>query len=128
MSLNLKRKNNFQKSKSSNDLITTNLNLNDLFNGKGNVINDELDKYYIDHCIKLSRESRFQKSKETERNKLFKRCRICRNVKNNENLILCTVCKDAFHFKCLDEDERDGETEKSLRKCYECKRCIKSEE
>ena len=128
MSLNLKRKNNFQKSKSSNDLITTNLNLNDLFNGKGNVINDELDKYYIDHCIKLSRESRFQKSKETERNKLFKRCRICRNFKNNENLILCTVCKDAFHFKCLDEDERDGETEKSLRKCYECKRCIKSEE
>jgi hypothetical protein len=128
MSLNIKRKNNFQKSKSSNELITSNLNLNDLFNGKGNIINDELDKYYINHCIKLSGESRFQKSKETERNKLFKRCRICRNFKNNENLIFCSVCKDAFHFHCLDEDEKESETEKSLRKCYECKRCIKSEE
>jgi len=128
MSLNIKRKNNFQKSKSSNELISTNLNLNDLFSGKGNLINDELDKDYINHCIKLSRESRFQKSKETERNKLLKRCRICRNCKNNENLIFCSICKDAFHYKCLDKDEKDSETEKSLKKYYECKRCIKTEE
>ena len=126
MSLNIKRKNNFQKSKSSNELIST--NLNDLFSGKGNLINDELDKDYINHCIKLSRESRFQKSKETERNKLLKRCRICRNCKNNENLIFCSICKDAFHYKCLDKDEKDSETEKSLKKYYECKRCIKTEE
>ena len=128
MSLSLKMKSNFQRCKSKNDLSSSNLNLNDLFNGKGYTINDDLDKDYINHCIKLSCESRFQKSKETERNKLFKRCRICRNFKNNENLIFCSICNDAFHYKCLDKDERDSETEKSLKKYYECKRCIKSEE
>ena len=128
MSLNLKRKNNIQKSKSNIDLTSSNVNLNDLFNGKGYIINDELDKDYINHCIKQSCKSKFIKSKETERNKLFKRCRICRNIKKKENLIFCSICNDAFHFKCLDKDERVSETEKSLKKYYECKRCIKSEE
>ena len=128
MSLNLKRTNNFYRHKSKVDLSSSNLNLNDLFNGKGYTINDDLDKDYINHCIKLSCESRYQKSKETERNKLFKRCRICRNFKNNENLIFCTICNDAFHYKCLDKDEKESESEKSLKKYYECKRCIKSEE
>ena len=128
MSLNIERKNNFKRHKSKKDLLSSNLNLNDLFNGKGYIINDDLDKDYINHCIKLSCESRFQKSKETERNKLFKRCRICRNFKNNENLIFCTICNDAFHYRCLDKDEKVSETEKSLKKYYECKRCIKSEE
>ena len=83
MSLNFIRINNFHRHKSKVDLSSSNINLNDLFNGKGYAINDDLDKDYINHCIKLSYESRYQKSKETERNKLFKRCRICRNFKNN---------------------------------------------
>ena len=128
MSLNIERKNNFQRCKSKKGLLSQNLTLNDLFNGKGYIINDDLDKDYINHCIKISSESRFQKSKETERNKLFKRCLICRNFKNNENLIFCSICNDAFHYKCLDKDEKNFETEKELKKYYECKRCIKSGE
>ena len=127
MSLNIKSKNNFERCKSQKDVKSSNINLYDLFNGNGYIIND-LDKDYIDHCIKLSCESRFQKSKETERNKLFKRCIICRNFKDNEKLIFCSICNDAFHYKCLDQDEKELETEKELRKYYECKRCIKSEE
>jgi len=108
---------------------TSNFNLTDLFNGKEYIINDELDKDYIKRCIKLSCESRFQKSKETERNKLFKRCRICRDFKNNENLIYCIVCKDAFHYNCIVEsDKKINITEKALKKNYECQRCKKSEE
>ena len=122
------RKNIIQKSKSFIDISTSKDNLCDLFNGKGNLINDPLDKDYIKHCIQLSSESRFQKSKESERNRLFKRCRICRDIKCNQSLIFCGVCNDAFHYKCLDKDERESETEKSLKKLYECKRCIKSEE
>ena len=128
MSLNFKGKNNLQKSKSEIDISSSKVNLNDLFNGKGYIINDKLDKDYINHCIKLSSESKFQRSKETERNKLFKRCKICRDIKNNEKLIFCSVCNDAFHYKCLDPEEKKSETEKSLRQYYECKRCIKSEE
>jgi hypothetical protein len=117
------------RSKSTFELPISNYTISDLFNGKGNLINDELDKDYIKKCIKLSCESRFQKSKETERNKLFKRCRICRDFKNNENLIYCNVCKDAFHYKCIiEKDRKCNITEKSLKKNYECKRCIKSEE
>ena len=128
MSLNF-RKRKLNKSKSTLNITTSNLNLIDLFNGKGCVINDELDKDYIKKCIKLSCESRFQKSKETERNQLFKRCRICRDFRNNENLIFCTVCKDAFHYKCIvDLDKKNNITEKQLKKNYECQRCIKSEE
>ena len=128
MSLNF-RKGKLNKSKSTLDITNTNLTLIDLFNGKGCVINDELDKDYIKKCIKLSCESRFQKSKETERNQLFKRCRICRDFKNSENLIYCTVCKDAFHYKCIiDLDKKNNITEKQLKKNYECQRCIKSEE
>ena len=120
MSLNF-RKGKLNKSKSTLDITNTNLTLIDLFNGKGCVINDELDKDYIKKCIKLSCESRFQKSKETERNQLFKRCRICRDFKNSENLIYCTVCKDAFHYKCIiDLDKKNNITEKQLKKNYEC--------
>ena len=123
------RKRKLNRSKSTLDLATPNITFDDLFKGKGYEINDELDKYYIKRCIKLSCESRFQKSKETERNKLFKRCRICRDFKNNENLIYCNVCKDAFHYKCiLDLDKKYNITEKQLKKNYECKRCLKSEE
>ena len=100
MSLNFRRR-KLNRSKSTLDIPTSNFNLTDLFNGKEYIINDELDKDYIKRCIKLSCESRFQKSKETERNKLFKRCRICRDFKNNENLIYCIVCKDAFHYNCI---------------------------
>ena len=128
MSLKQKRTNNFQRSKSKKHIFSSSVNLYDLFNGKGYAINDNRDKDYINHCIKLSGESRFLKSNETERNKLLKRCRICRDFKNNENLIYCSICNDAFHYKCLDKDETDSETEKSLKKYYECKRCIKSEE
>ena len=127
MSLNIKGKHNFERAKSTKDIISSKINLNDLFNGNGYIIND-LDKDYIKHCIKLSSESRFQKSKEVERNKLFKRCRICRNFKDNEKLIFCSICNDAFHYKCLDKDEKEQETEKELKKYYECKRCIKTEE
>jgi len=126
MSLNFRRR-KFPRSKSTLDLSSSNLNLNDLFNGRGYIINDKLDKDYIQHCIKLSCESRFQKSKETERNKLFKRCRICRNFNNKENLIYCVVCRDAFHYKCLNNDEKTS-SEKALKNHYECKRCLKSEE
>ena len=128
MSLNFKKR-KLNKSKSTLDISTSNYTLTDLFNGKGLIINDELDKNYIKRCIKLSCESRFQKSKETERNQLFKRCRICRDFNNNGNLIFCTVCKDAFHYKCIIEnDKKINITEKALKKNYECKRCIKSEE
>ena len=117
------------RSKSTFELAKSNTNISDLFNGKGYLINDELDKDYIKRCIKLSCESKFQKSKETERNKLFKRCRICRDFKDNNNLIYCTVCKDAFHYKCiLARDKKYNITEKTLKKNYECSRCIKSEE
>ena len=105
---------------------TSNFNLTDLFNGKECIINDELDKDYIKRCIKLSCESRFQKSKETERNKLLKRCRICRDFKKNDNLIYCIVCKDAFHYNCIVEsDKKINITEKALKKNYECQRCKK---
>ena len=128
MSLNFKKR-KLNKSKSTLDISSSNYTLTDLFNGKGLLINDELDKNYIKRCIKLSCESRFQKSKETERNQLFKRCRICRDFNNNSNLIFCTVCKDAFHYKCIIEnDKKMNITEKALKKNYECKRCIKSEE
>ena len=124
MSLNIKNRPNLERSKSQ---ISSKINLNDLFNGNGYIIND-LDKDYINHCIKLSNETRFKNSKETERNKLFKRCRICKNFKDNEKLIFCSICNDGFHYKCLDKDEKDLETEKTLKKYYECKRCIKSGE
>ena len=124
MELHPKRKNSSQSKK---NILSSNLSLDDLFNGKGYAIND-VDKDYINHCIKISGESKFLKSKETERNKLFKRRRICRDFKNNNNLIFCSICNDAFHYECLDSDETDSETEKSLKKYYECKRCIKSEE
>ena len=128
MSLNFRRR-KLNRSKSTLDMPTSNFNLTDLFNGKEYIINDELDKDYIKRCIKLSCESRFQKSKETERNKLFKRCRICRDFKNNENLIYCIVCKDAFHYNCIIEsDKKINITEKALKKNYECQRCKKSEE
>ena len=128
MSLNFRRR-KLNRSKSTLDIPTSNFNLTDLFNGKEYIINDELDKDYIKRCIKLSCESRFQKSKETERNKLFKRCRICRDFKNNENLIYCIVCKDAFHYNCIVEsDKKINITEKALKKNYECQRCKKSEE
>ena len=123
------RKRKLNKSKSTLDLTTSNFNFNDLYNGKGYIIDDELDKYYIQRCIKLSCEAKFQKSKETERNQLFKRCRICRDFKNNENMIYCNVCKDAFHYKCIiNTDKKNNITEKQLKKKYECKRCIKCEE
>ena len=128
MSLNF-RKRKLNRSKSTLDLPTSNLTLTDLFNGKGYIINDELDKNYIKKCIKLSNESRFQKSKETERNQLFKRCRMCRDFNNNEKLIFCTVCKDAFHYKCIKGlDKKNNITERQLKKNYECQRCLKSEE
>ena len=128
MSLNF-RKRKLNRSKSTLDLPTSNLTLTDLFNGKGCIINDELDNDYIKKCIKLSCESRFQKSKETERNQLLKRCRICRDFKSNENLIYCSVCKDAFHYKCIiGFDKKNNITEKQLKKNYECQRCLKSEQ
>ena len=126
MSLNFQNR-KFPRSKSTLDISSSNINLNDLFNGKGYIINDKLDKDYIKHCIKLSYGSRFQNSKETERNKLFKRCRVCRDFNNNENLIFCSVCRDAFHYKCLHKTEKNT-SEKSLKKNYECQRCLKSEE
>ena len=123
------QKRKIPRSKSTIDLPKSNSTISDLFNGKGYLINDQLDKDYIKRCIKLSCESRFQKSKETERNKLFKRCRICRDFKDNNNLIYCTVCKDAFHYKCiLERDKKYNITEKTLKKNYECTRCIKGEE
>ena len=123
------QKRKLPRSKSTIELQKTNANISDIFNGKGYLINDELDKDYIKRCIKLSCESKFQKSKETERNKLFKRCRICRDFKDNNNLIYCTVCKDAFHYKCiLKRDKKYNITEKKLKKNYECPRCMKSEE
>ena len=125
MSLNFQKR-KFPRSKSTLDISSSNFNLNDLFSGKGYIINDKLDKDYIQHCIKLSCESKFQKSKETERNKLFKRCRICRNFNNNEKLIYCVVCRDAFHYKCLNKDEKSY-SEKFLKNHYECQRCIKIE-
>ena len=100
------QKRKIPRSKSTIDLPKSNSTISDLFNGKGYLINDQLDKDYIKRCIKLSCESRFQKSKETERNKLFKRCRICRDFKDNNNLIYCTVCKDAFHYKCILERDK----------------------
>ena len=73
MSLNIERKNNFQRCKSKKGLLSQNITLNDLLNGKGYIIKDDMDKDYINHCIKICSESRFQKSKEKERNKLYKR-------------------------------------------------------
>ena len=43
-------------------------------------------------------------------------------------MIFCSICNDAFHYKCLDKEERSSESEKELKKYYVCKRCIKSEE
>ena len=102
-----------------------NYSLTDLFNGNKNKIEDELDREYISHCIQLSCEKKFKKSKETERNKLFKRCKICRNFKSSENLIYCTVCNDAYHFKCLNIK---NVTEKIYKRNFKCHRCLNQEE
>ena len=98
--------------------------LTDLFNGNKNKIEDELDREYISHCIQLSCEKKFKKSKETERNKLFKRCKICRNFKSSENLIYCTVCNDAYHFKCL---KIKNVVEKIYKQNFKCQRCRNQE-
>ena len=51
------QKRKIPRSKSTIDLPKSNSTISDLFNGKGYLINDQLDKDYIKRCIKLSCES-----------------------------------------------------------------------
>jgi len=66
--------------------------------------NGNSEKEYIEYCLPLSNTKNFLKLTDAERNKLFKRCLICKNFKKR-NL-------DAFHPEWV-----------KIKKWERCERC-----
>ena len=60
-----------------------------------------LDKEYIEHCIKLSHDKKYMKSGEKEKNIMLKRCKICKDFKNEKCILYCIYCQDAYHSYCV---------------------------
>ena len=89
---------NKKKAKSSKKL-GNNLSTNDFLKRKKS--KEELNKEYIQHCIKISHEKKFIQSGEKEKNKMLKRCKFCKDFKNENLILFCIYCQDAYHSYCL---------------------------
>ena len=89
---------NKKKAKSSKKL-GNNLSTNDFLKRKKS--KEELNKEYIEHCIKISHEKKFIQSGEKEKNKMLKRCKFCKDFKNENLILFCIYCQDAYHSYCL---------------------------
>ena len=61
----------------------------------------DLDTEYINHCIKVSHNPKYIRSKEKDRNNMLKRCMECKDFINEHNLLYCMYCQDAYHSYCL---------------------------
>ncbi len=116
MSKNLTKK----RAKSSNK-VKFNLSSNDIFQKKSK---EELNKEYIKHCIKISHEKKYIKSGEKEKNKMLKRCKKCNDFKNENLILFCIYCQDAYHSYCL-----NPKIEKipKNKECIKCPRCLEEE-
>ncbi len=110
-----------KRAKSSNK-VKFNLSSNDIFQSEKS--KEELNKEYIKHCIKISHEKKYIKSGEKEKNKMLKRCKKCKDFKNENLILFCIYCQDAYHSYCL-----NPKIEKipKNKECIKCPRCLEEE-
>ena len=83
-----------------------------------------LDKEYIEHCIKLSHDKKYMKSGEKEKNIMLKRCKICKDFKNEKCILYCIYCQDAYHSYCVKSKLKNFPKN---RECIICPRCKEEE-
>ena len=103
LNINLKSSNSFPKSKKSKA---------------------QLDKEYIEYCVKLSHDKKYIKSGEKDKNKMLKRCKICNDFKNGKYILFCIYCQDAYHSYCINSKRKNIPKN---RECIKCPRCKEEE-
>lgn len=80
---------------------------------------EELDELYITHCIDLKNTLKFEKSKEKDRNRMLKRCEICKDFINKKMFVYCCYCQDAYHRYCVTSSINNGDNNFMCTKCVE---------
>jgi hypothetical protein len=85
---------------------------------------DKIAKTYEEYVRKVSEEydkkiHKFNnKSLEKQKYIDLKKCEICEGFKERENLVICNLCEDAYHKKCLQKTK--------LNPNFICKNCDKT--
>jgi len=105
-------------SRLNNNLKSNNSNL------KNKKSKAQLDREYIEYCVKLSHDKKYIKSGEKEKNKMLKRCKICNDFKNGKYILFCIYCQDAYHSYCINSKRK---TIPKNRECIKCPRCKEEE-
>lgn len=80
---------------------------------------EELDELYISHCIDLKNTFKLAKSKEKDRNKILKRCEVCKDFINKNKYIYCHYCQDAYHSYCCTQSSIQLNAD-----CFMCAKCV----
>ena len=110
-----------KRAKSSNK-VKFNLSSNIIFQSEKS--KEELNKEYIKHCIKISHDKKYIKSGEKEKNKMLKRCKKCNDFKNENLILFCIYCQDAYHSYCVKSKLKNFPKN---RECIICPRCKEEE-
>ena len=71
---------------------------------------------YCNYCLNVIQNKKLSKKSEKEKNRLLKRCKICKGFENRKNIIFCYLCQDAYHLSCVDIKEIKNNS-------YVCDRC-----
>ena len=80
----------------------------------------QLNKEYIEYCVNLSHDKKYIKLRETEKNRMLKRCKICKDFKNEKYFLFCIYCQDAYHSYCINSKRKNIPKN---RECIICPRC-----
>lgn len=82
---------------------------------------EELDEDYIAHCVRITKDPKFKKSKEKYRNQMLKRCQECSDFINSERMLYCIYCQDAYHSYCLNPPYKKIPANRECIVCPKCK-------
>lgn len=83
---------------------------------------EQLDKDYIEYCVKINKERKFKKSKEKDRATMLKRCQSCLDFNNEKKLLFCQFCQDAYHSYCLPKKMLPKSKPRN-KECIICPKC-----
>lgn len=91
-------------------------------NNNNNKTDKELeDKIYAEYLFKKEHNYLMIKHKSMCQKSLIidcKRCEVCLKINDNKNMILCDLCEDAYHVKCIDKYKDNDDR-------FYCKKCIR---